>query len=416
MPQGGGGTEPRNLQDLAQTQRKPPQSGCAGQLPRKRESTFKKNSEPSRRVGPTAQPDTVVGAPVHRSLGGVPEHTGGVPYSDMVQFMESMNHQITLAERPGGAVAETCFARDDVPAPSPGPGEILVEVKWLSIDPTIRGWMAYDTYLPAIEIGAPIRSGGLGTVIESNNDAYPVGTTVFGMTGWQQYAVLKGGVRVVPDGIPPEAALSVFGTTGLTAYFGLLEIGRPVEGETVLVSGAAGATGSVVGQIAKIKGCRVIGLAGSDEKCAWLTDEAGFDAAINYKTENVRRAIRAACPEGVDIFFDNVGGDILEVAISNLALRGRVVLCGAISQYNEAAPAPGPNNLGMLISKRGRMEGFIILDYLRRAGEAIGELSGWVADGQLAYMTDVVDGLDNAPAALNRLFTGANTGKVMVRL
>ena len=275
---------------------------------------------------------------------------------------------------------------------------------------------SYDTYLPAIEIGAPIRSGGLGTVIESNNDAYPVGTTVFGMTGWQQYAVLKGGVQVVPDGIPPEAALSVFGTTGLTAYFGLLEIGRPVEGETVLVSGAAGATGSVVGQIAKIKGCRVIGLAGSDEKCAWLTDEAGFDAAINYKTENVRRAIRAACPEGVDIFFDNVGGDILEVAISNLALRGRVVLCGAISQYNEAAPAPGPNNLGMLISKRGRMEGFIILDYLRRAGEAIGELSGWVADGQLAYMTDVVDGLDNAPAALNRLFTGANTGKVMVRL
>lgn len=330
--------------------------------------------------------------------------------------MDSMNHRITLAKRPVGEVADDCFAADDVPVPSPGPGEVLVEVAWLSIDPTIRGWMAYDTYLPAIEIGAPIRSGGLGKVIESDNDAYPVGTTVFGMTGWQQYSVFKSGLQVVSDRVPPEAALSVFGTTGLTAYFGLLDIGRPVAGETVLVSGAAGATGSIAGQIAKIKGCRVVGLAGSAEKCAWLTDEAGFDAAINYKTDNVRRAIGQACPDGVDIFFDNVGGDILETAIGHLALRGRVVMCGAISQYNEEVPGPGPRNLGMLISKRGRMEGFIVLDYLRRAGEAIGELSGWVADGRLAYKTDVVDGLDNAPAALNRLFTGANTGKVMVRL
>ena len=330
--------------------------------------------------------------------------------------MDAMNHRITLAQRPVGAVAESCFARDDVPVLAPGPGEILVEVKWLSIDPTIRGWMAYDTYLPAIEIGAPIRSGGLGTVIESNNDAYPVGATVFGMTGWQQYAVFGNGVQTVPDGVAPEAALSVFGTTGLTAYFGLLEIGRPVAGETVLVSGAAGATGSVVGQIAKIKECRVVGLAGSVEKCAWLTDELGFDAAINYKTENVRRAIGEACPDGVDVFFDNVGGDILEAAIGKLARRGRVVLCGAISQYNAEAPAPGPKNLSLLISNRGRMEGFIVLDYLGRAGEAIADLAGWVTAGKLKYETDVVDGLDNAPAAFNRLFTGANKGKVMVRL
>lgn len=330
--------------------------------------------------------------------------------------MDAMNHRITLAKRPVGAVADDCFAADDVPVPSPGPGEVLVEVTWLSIDPTIRGWMAYDTYLPAIEIGAPIRSGGLGKVVESDNDAYPVGSTVFGMTGWQQYSVFERGLQIVSDRVPPEAALSVFGTTGLTAYFGLLDIGRPVAGETVLVSGAAGATGSVAGQIAKIKGCRVVGLAGSDEKCAWLTDEAGFDAAINYKTDNVRRAIGQACPDGVDIFFDNVGGEILEAAIGHLALRGRVVMCGAISQYNDEVPGPGPRNLGMLISKRGRMEGFIVLDYLRRAPEAIGELSGWVADGRLAYKTDVVDGLDNAPAALVRLFTGANTGKVMVRL
>jgi hypothetical protein len=330
--------------------------------------------------------------------------------------MDAMNHRITLAERPVGVVRERCFAHDNVPIPAPGPGEILVEVTWLSIDPTIRGLMAYDTYLPAIEIGAPIRSGGLGTVIESNNDAYPVGATVFGMTGWQQYAVLGRGTQVVPDGVPPEAALSIFGLTGITAYFGLLEIGRPVAGETVLVSGAAGATGSVVGQIAKLKGCRVVGLAGSAEKCAWLTDELGFDAAINYKIENARQAIRAACPDGVDVFFDNVGGDTLQAAIANLARRGRIVLCGAISQYNDEAPRPGPNNLGVLISKRGRMEGFIILDYMDRAGEAIAVLGGWVMEGKLTYKTDVVDGLDNAPAAFSRLFTGANTGKVMVRL
>ncbi len=330
--------------------------------------------------------------------------------------MDASNHRITLAKRPVGVVTDDCFAADEVPVPAPGPGEALVEVTWLSIDPTIRGWMAYDTYLPAIEIGAPIRSGGLGTVIESNNDAYPVGATLFGMTGWQRYAVLGRGAQVVPPGVAPEAALSVFGTTGLTAYFGLLDIGKPVAGETVLVSGAAGAVGSVVGQIAKLEGCRAVGIAGSDEKCAWLTDELGFDAAINYKTENVARAIRAACPDGVDVFFDNVGGDILEAAIGNLALRGRIVLCGAIAQYNDEQPRPGPRNLAMLISKRGRMEGLIILDYLSRAGEAIAELATWVGQGKLTYATDIVDGLDNAPAAFDRLFTGANTGKVMVRL
>ena len=327
-----------------------------------------------------------------------------------------MNHRITLAKRPVGEVGDECFASDDVPVPTPGPGEALVEVTWLSIDPTIRGWMAYDTYLPAIEIGAPIRSGGLGTVVESNNDALPVGATVFAMTGWQQYAVVGRGGQVVPEDISPEAALSVFGTTGLTAYFGLLDIGRPEAGQTVLVSGAAGAVGSVVGQIAKIKGCRAVGIAGSDEKCAWLTDELGFDAAINYKTERVPSAIGKACPDGVDVFFDNVGGDILEAAIAHLALRGRVVLCGAISQYNDEVPRPGPRTLPMLISKRGRMEGFIILDYLSRASEAITDLSAWIGEGKIAYEVDVTDGLENAPVALRRLFTGANTGKVVVRL
>jgi NADPH-dependent curcumin reductase CurA len=330
--------------------------------------------------------------------------------------MTETNRRITLAKRPVGQVAADCFATDEVDIPRPGPGEVLAEVGWLSIDPTIRGWMAMDTYLPAIEIGAEIRSGGLATVIESNNDDIPVGATLFGMTGWQQYVIMDGSNQMVPDGIDPTAALSVFGVTGMTAYFGLLDVGRPVEGETVLVSGAAGATGSVVGQIAKIKGCRVVGIAGSDEKCAWLTDELGFDAAINYKTEDVAAAIRTACPDGVDVFFDNVGGDILEAAIANIALRGRIVLCGAIAQYNDEVPRPGPSNLSLLISMRGRMEGFIILDFLDRADQAIGDLATWVMNGDIKFAVDVVDGLDNAPNALDRLFTGANTGKVMVRL
>lgn len=328
----------------------------------------------------------------------------------------STNRRITLAQRPVGEVTSDCFASDAVDVPEPGPGEALVKVGWLSIDPTIRGWMAMDTYLPAIEIGAPIRSGGLGEVIASNNDAYPVGSTLFGMTGWQEYAVMGAGSNPIPDGIDPTAALSVFGITGLTAYFGLLDVGRPVEGDTVLISGAAGATGSVAGQIAKLKGCRVVGIAGSDEKCAWLTDELEFDAAINYRTDDVGNAIRATCPKGVDVFFDNVGGDILEAAIGNLALRGRVVLCGAIATYNDTEPRPGPNNLSVLISQRGRVEGFIILDYMSRANEAIGELAGWVMNGDIKFAVDVVDGLDNAPTALDRLFTGANQGKVMVRL
>jgi NADPH-dependent curcumin reductase CurA len=330
--------------------------------------------------------------------------------------MTALNRRITLAKRPSGPIAPDCFAIDEVPIPSPGPGEVLAKVGWLSIDPTIRGWMAMDTYLPAIEIGAAIRSGGLAEVIESNNEALPVGSTLFGMTGWQEYVVMDGTSQVIPDGIDPTAALSVFGVTGLTAYFGLLDIGKPVAGETVLVSGAAGATGSVVGQIARIKGCRVVGIAGSDEKCAWLIDELGFDAAINYRTENVSAAIRAACPNGVDVFFDNVGGDILEAALGNLAMHGRVVLCGAIATYNDDAPRPGPNNIMSLVINRGRMEGFIIMDYLHRAEEAIGELAGWVLGGELKFAVDVVDGLDNAPVAMDRLFTGANQGKVMVHL
>ena len=326
------------------------------------------------------------------------------------------NRQITLAKRPEGDVSADCFAPVDGPVPQSGPGQVLVKVDWLSIDPTIRMWMAMDTYLPAIEIGAPIRSAGMGRVIESNNDDIPVGTMLFGTPGWQEYAVMGPKDQVVPEGVDPTAALSVFGITGLTAYFGLMEIGQPKEGETVVVSGAAGATGSVAGQIAKLNGCRVVGIAGSDEKCRWLTEELGFDAAINYRTENVAKALKDACPDGIDVFFDNVGGEILEAALANLALRGRVVMCGAISQYNDAVPPPGPRNLSVLISKRGRMEGFIILDFLPRAGEAIAQLATWVMSGQLKYKVDVMEGLENAPEALRKLFSGANEGKMLVKV
>ena len=327
-----------------------------------------------------------------------------------------INHRITLAQRPHGPVSNDCFARDEVTAPSPGPGEVLVKVEYLSIDPTIRMWMAMDTYLPAIEIGAPIRSAGLGTVIESANPDIPVGTRLFGTPGWQEYALMGSRDQVVPEGVDPMAALSVFGITGLTAYFGLLEIGRPEEGETVVVSGAAGATGSVVGQIAKIRGCKVVGIAGSDEKCRWLTEELGFDVAINYRTMNVASALKESCPKGIDVFFDNVGGEILEAALANLALRGRVVMCGAISQYDDAAPSAGPRNLSVLISQRGRMEGFIILDFLPRAGEAIAQLAAWVMGGRLKYKVDVLEGLDRAPEALRKLFDGTNEGKMLVKL
>ena len=330
--------------------------------------------------------------------------------------MTSINHQIVLAKRPSGQVGADCFARAESAVPQPGDGQVLVKVDWLSIDPTIRMWMAMDTYLPAIEIGAPIRSAGLGTVIESNNHDIPVGTVLFGTPGWQEYAVMGPRDQVIPEGVDPTAALSVFGITGLTAYFGLLDIGRPGEGETVVVSGAAGATGSVVGQIAKIKGCRVIGIAGGPEKCRLLTEELGFDAAIDYRNDNVAQALAGTCPDGIDVFFDNVGGDILEAALANLALHGRVVMCGAISQYNQSVPAPGPRNLSILISKRGRIEGFIILDYLSRAAEAITELAPWVLSGQVKYRVDVLDGLASAPDALERLFTGENTGKMLVRL
>jgi NADPH-dependent curcumin reductase len=329
------------------------------------------------------------------------------------------NRRVTLARRPHGPVSADCFSQDEVDVPQPGPGQALVRVDWLSIDPTIRGWMERDTYLPAIAIGEPIRSGGLGVVVASNNESYPVGATIFGMTGWQDACLIGDdamGVQVLPEGVDATDALSVYGVTGITAYFGMTDIGRPVEGETVVVSGAAGATGSVAAQIAKIRGGRVIGIAGGPAKCAWLTDTLGLDGAIDYRNEDVEARLAELCPDGIDVFYDNVGGDILDAVLGRLADNNRIVLCGAIAQYQDAEPRPGPRNLPNLIATRGTMRGFIVLDHLDRFAEAVLTLAGWVAEGRIVHTVDVTEGLERAPEALDRLFTGANTGKVVVKV
>ncbi len=332
--------------------------------------------------------------------------------------MSRTNRQILLRERPTGAVADHHFELVETPAPEIGDGEALVRTLYLSIDPTIKGWIERDTYLPAVPVGDVVRSGGIGEVIESRSPAFQEGDLVFGTVGWQEYSVAGPGTMAtpVPKSVDPTDALSIFGITGMTAYFGMTDIGRPQEGETVVVSGAAGATGSVAGQIAKILGCRVVGIAGTEAKCAWLTDDLGFDAAIDYKREDVAERLRESCPKGVDVFFDNVGGPILDAVLAQINLRARVVVCGAISQYEDFDDVYGPKNYINLISSRARMEGFVILDYLDRFAEGAAQLGQWLAEGRLRYRKTVVDGLENAPQALMRLFTGDHDGKVMVKV
>ena len=279
--------------------------------------------------------------------------------------------------------------------------------------------MARDTYLPAVKIGEVMRSIALGEVVESRSDKFQPGQLVQGLFGWQDYVVATPGTTSSPTpvipGVGPEAALSVLGLNGLTAYFGLFEIGKPQAGETVVVSAAAGATGSAAGQIALALGCRVIGIAGGPDKCRHVL-ELGFHEAIDYKSDNVLARLRQACPKGIDVYFDNVGGAILDSALAVLARRGRIVLCGGIAHYNDAGASVGPSNYLQLVVQRGRMEGFLVTDYVARATEAIPALMGWMAEGKLKYEVDVMQGLENAPAALARLFSGANRGKQLVRI
>ena len=332
------------------------------------------------------------------------------------------NRQWLLAARPDGMIGPQNFSYAETSIPDIGEGEVLVKNLMFSFDPTQRGWTVdRPGYLPPVAIGEPMRAGTVSQVIASHHPDFNAGDLVQTTGCWQDFAVVtpgKGptGVNKLPPGVSPEMMLSILGITGMTAYFGLLDIGAPEAGETVLVSGAAGATGSVVGQIAKLKGCRVVGIAGGEKKCHWLREVAGFDAVIDYKSENVSEQIAHHCPDKWDIFFDNVGGSILEAALAHINLYGRVVLCGSISTYNAKTPAPGPNNLMSLVTNRGRMQGFIILDFLPRAMEAIEHLMGWVASGEIVYEVDMAEGFENIPSTLQRLYTGENFGKQLLKL
>jgi len=331
-----------------------------------------------------------------------------------------VNRQWLLAARPEGLVGEEHFQWVEGPVPQAREdGQVLVRTLYLSCDPTQRGWMARDTYMPAVPLGEVMRSFGVGRVVASRHPDHTPGQLVQGLLGWQDYALVDASANrltVLPTGVPIPLAMSVLGLTGLTAYFGLLEVGRPQQGETVVVSGAAGATGSVVGQIARIKGCRTIGIAGGSEKCRWLVEQARFDAAIDYKGEDVEARLGELCPDGIDIYFDNVGGEILDAALARLAFHGRVVVCGAIADYSRSELPPGPSHYLNLLVQRGRMEGFLILDYLDRAQEAVAQLGAWVAAGEIAAEVDIQEGLENAPKTLRRLFTGANLGKQLLKV
>jgi hypothetical protein len=337
--------------------------------------------------------------------------------------MDTQNQQWLLKERPVGAVGPQHFEHVSSPLPEPDldAGQVLIKTLMLGFDPAMRGWLEdQPSYLPPVAIGEPMRASGVGQVIASENPALPVGALVQGLLNWQEYSIgdPTGLIppNVLPDGTPPNLALSVFGSTSLTAYFGLLDVGQPQAGETVLVSGAAGATGSIVAQIARLKGCRVIGIAGGSEKCDWLRSACKIDDVIDYKSEALDSRIGELCPDGVNVFFDNVGGATLEAGIAHMADFGRIVLCGAISSYNDETPAPGPHNMMLLVSRRLRMQGFIVLDYLDRAAEAIDALTGWVMAGEIAWREDIQEGFDNIPATLQRLFNGSNQGKQLLKL
>jgi NADPH-dependent curcumin reductase CurA len=330
------------------------------------------------------------------------------------------NRQWLVAARPSGLAKEADFQWREAPIGEPGDGQVLVRTVYISLDPTNRVWMnAADSYLPALPIGEVMRGGAIGVVEESRNSGFASGDIVQGLLGWQQYSLSDGaGLSKLPKGlpVPMTAFFGLLGHIGLTAYFGLLDICDPKPGETLVVSTAAGAVGSLVGQIGKIKGCHVVGLTGSDGKCRWIKDELGFDAAINYKTENVPESLKRHCPKGIDIYFDNVGGAILEAVLNLLRLRARISVCGMISQYNADQPAPGPANLANLIMYRARMEGFLCTDYMNRAEEAFTAMIGWLLQGKLKYRVDVVQGLENAPRTLQKLFDGSNAGKLIVQV
>jgi len=329
----------------------------------------------------------------------------------------AVNHQFKLARRPVGMAQRSDFEYTQAPIPNPGDGEVLVKILYLSLDPAMRGWMNEGkSYIAPVGIGEVMRAGAVGRVVTSNDPSIAVGDHVVGMLGVQEYGVAKAKqlTKVDPRRAPLPVYLGTLGMPGMTAYFGLLDVGQPKEGDTVVVSGAAGAVGQVVGQIAKIKGCRVVGIAGGPDKCDYLRS-LGFDAAIDYKHEDVKTALRQHCPKGVDVYFDNVGGDILDAVLTQLAMHARIVICGAISQYNETK-MKGPSNYLSLLVNRARMQGMVVFDYASRYGEAAREMAGWMATGQLKSREDIVEGLETFPDTLLKLFKGENTGKLVLKV
>ena len=327
------------------------------------------------------------------------------------------NHQFKLARRPVGMVQRSDFEYVEAPVLQPGDGEVLVKILYISLDPAMRGWMNEGkSYIAPVGIGEVMRAGAVGRVVASNDPGVAVGDHVVGALGVQEYAVAKGkGLTKVDPGLAPlPVYLGTLGMPGMTAYFGLLDVGKPKAGDTVVVSGAAGAVGQVVGQIAKIKGCRVVGIAGGPDKCAYLRS-IGFDAAIDYKHEDLKAALKQHCPKGVDVYFDNVGGEILDAVLTQLAMHARIVICGAISQYNEAK-MKGPSNYMSLLVNRASMTGMVVFDYAGRYAEAAREMAGWMATGKLKTREDVVEGLVTFPETLLKLFKGENTGKLVLKV
>ena len=330
-----------------------------------------------------------------------------------------LNHQVRLAARPIGLPKRSDWQFTETQVAEPRDGEVLTRVLYLSLDPAMRGWMNEGkSYIAPVGIGDVMRAGAVGKVVASKHPKFAAGDHVSGGFGVQDYAALDGAQLTKIDAklAPLPTFLNTLGMPGMTAYFGLLDVGEPKEGDTVVISGAAGAVGATVGQIAKIKGCRAVGIAGGAAKCRYVVDELGFDAAIDYKAEDVRKSLRAQCPNGVNVYFDNVGGDILNTVLTQLARHARVVICGAISQYNNTTPIKGPSNYMSLLVNRARMEGMVVFDYASRYPQAVHDIAGWIAAGKLKSREDIVDGLENFPETLLKLFSGENFGKLVLKV
>lgn len=330
----------------------------------------------------------------------------------------NVNRQFRLARRPQGMVKREDFAFVRGPVPEPGDGEFLVRIAYISLDPAMRGWMNEGkSYVPPVGLGEVMRAGAVGEIVKSKHPKFAVGEHVVGLFGVQDYAVStgKGVTRVDPTLAPLPVYLGTLGMPGMTAYFGLLEVGKPRAGDTVVVSAAAGAVGQVVGQIARIKGCRAIGIAGGPEKCRYVTDTLGFDACIDYKHEDVKKALKQHCPQGINVYFDNVGGEILDIVLTQLAMHARIVICGAISQYNATTAVKGPSNYLSLLVNRASMTGMVVFDWADRYAEATRELAGWLTSGRLKTREDIAEGLEQFPEVLLKLFKGENIGKLVLK-